>query len=341
MNDKLVFAYGFSWRKRAYLRKFLGDVSIRFVGSVQRLPSGSRLYLWASSNLPEALPDSVRIVRVEDGFLRSVGLGAELARPLSWVFDTRGIYYDVSQPSDLELMLQETAFDSLLLQRAARLRKDIVSAGLSKYNVGNNLWTRPDGAACVILVPGQVESDASIKMGATEVHTNVALLQAVREANPDAYVIYKPHPDVMAGLRAKGAGEERAHAWCDEMIGDVSMGVLLQQVDEVHVMTSLTGFEALLRSKPVTCYGQPFYAGWGLTSDKVANPRRGRRIELDALVAATLILYPRYISRTSGKSISPEIALAELLAWREHSPVHPTFWRGFFRALLRRTVGVK
>jgi capsular polysaccharide export protein len=91
---------------------------------------------------------------------------------------------------------------------------------------------------------------------------------------------------------------------------------LLQQVDAVHVLTSLAGFEALLRGKPVTCYGQPFYAGWGLTADMIPLARRSRRLALDELVAAALILYPVYLSRVTNRYTSPERVLDELQAWR-------------------------
>jgi capsular polysaccharide export protein len=341
VTGRQVFACGFSWRKRAILRRFMGEVPVRFVRDVHNLSRGDRLLLWGDAPLPAHLPDGVRIVRVEDGFLRSVGLGVDLVQPISWVMDNRSLYFDASRPSDLECLLQESHFDDAMLARAARLRQRIVEAGLSKYNVGNDRWVRPEGAKRVILVPGQVESDASIRTGATGVRTNIGLLRAVREANPDAYVLYKPHPDVVAGLRAMGAGEDRARTLCDEVAGAVAMNALLPQVDEVHVMTSLTGFEALLRGKPVTCYGQPFYAGWGLTQDKAPIPRRTRMVELDALVAATLIAYPLYVSRTTGKPVTPEEAVEELLAWRSQSTAELTLWRRFMRCVLRKIVGVQ
>ena len=168
----------------------------------------------------------------------------------------------------------------------------------------------------VILVPGQVETDASIAYGAPGIRRNIDLLRAVREANPAAYVLYKPHPDVLAKLRAAGQGEAEALRWCDEVVTDAAMGELLQQVDAVHVLTSLAGFEALLRGKAVTCYGQPFYAGWGLTVDIIPLARRSRRLALDELVAAALILYPVYLSRVTSRYTSPERVLDELQSWR-------------------------
>jgi capsular polysaccharide export protein len=63
-------------------------------------------------------------------------------------------------------------------------------------------------------------------------------------------------------------------------------------------MTSLTGFDALLREKGVFTYGVPFYSGWGLTQDMAQGApslmRRRRRLSLDELVAGTLLRYPVY-----------------------------------------------
>jgi capsular polysaccharide export protein len=85
-------------------------------------------------------------------------------------------------------------------------------------------------------------------------------------------------------------------ALADELAPDAPISSIIDLVDEVHVNTSLAGFEALLRGKPVTAYGVPFYAGWGLTRDLGPIPRRRtRRRSLDELVAAALLLYPRYL----------------------------------------------
>ena len=332
----LLFAYGFSLRKRAILRRFLPGRMLRFVRSARAVPPDSYLLLWGSGPTPEGLASDVRCVRVEDGFLRSVGLGAELVTPLSWVIDRRGIHYDASRPSDLEHLLQTTAFDAALMARAARLRERIVDSRLTKYNVGVDSWQRPATQARLILVPGQVESDAAIRLGTPGIRTNLGLLQAIRAANPDAHVLYKPHPDVVAGLRAAGQGEHEAGRWCDSLVGDVPMSDLLAEVDEVHVLTSLTGFEALLRGKRVVCYGQPFYAGWGLTTDAFPPARRSRRLALDELVAGALLLYPTYVAHGGGQVTTPELALDSLLAWRARSSAvaQRPWWRKALRACL-------
>lgn len=331
-----VFAWGFSPRKRAFVRRFASEARVSFVRTLDRVPDGAVVLLWGSSALPAEAAERLTPVRIEDGFLRSVGLGADLAQPLSWVLDGRGLYYDATRPSDLEHLLQTGIFTDDLRARAARLRERIVASKITKYNVGTGAWRRPAGVGRVILVPGQVEHDASLKYGAPGIRSNIELLKAVRHANPGAYVVYKPHPDVVAGLRARGDGEDTAARSCDEIVVDVGMDALLPVVDEIHLMTSLTGFEALLRGKNVTCYGQPFYAGWGLTTDIIPVSRRNRVLGLDDLVVAALILYPRYASRRTGRRLSAEQALDELLAWRNAPPTLLNIVRrDFLRPLLR------
>lgn len=334
----LVFGYGFSLRKRAIVRRFLPAAKVHFVRRAAAVPAGSHLLLWGSNPAPAGLAADVQLVRLEDGFLRSVGLGADLVKPMSWVIDRRGIYYDAARPSDLECILQAGGFSDALLARAAQLRGRIVDNRLTKYNVGSATWTRDGAAGLVILVPGQVETDAAIRLATPGVRTNIGLLQAVRSANPDACILYKPHPDVVAGLRAMGQGEHEARRWCDSIVGDVSMADLLPQVDEVHVLTSLTGFEALLRNKRVTCYGQPFYAGWGLTTDVYPLARRSRSLTLDELVAGALIVYPTYVARHGGRITTPELALDELLAWRDSGS--PSLLRRSWRKALRACLSI-
>jgi capsular polysaccharide export protein len=332
-----VLAQGFSWRKRALLREFTAAPRIRFVNGKASIPPNADLLLWGSAELPAHVPAGTRVVRIEDGFLRSVGLGADLVRPMSWVIDTQGIYYDARRPSDLETLLQSGTFTQQVLARARALRLEIVRSGLSKYNLPGTAWTRPPTSDRVVLVTGQVESDASIATGTVDVRTNMALLKAVRASRPDAWLVYKPHPDVVAGLRAGGENEDQAHQWADEIIAHGATAQMLPLVDEVHVMTSLTGFEALLRDIPVFCYGQPFYAGWGLTHDRHPHARRTRRLELDALVAATLLQYPVYVSHGTHRRCSPEQALQELMTLRATgSRGKLPWWRRVLRPLLAR-----
>lgn len=341
MKPERVFTWGLSARKHRLACQFLHGHSVEAARSVAALAPGCVLALWGSAAVPPGLPAGVHVWRLEDGFLRSVGLGADLVRPLSWVIDRRGIYFDAGAPSDLEQMLEHAEFDAPTLARAASLRAAVVAAGLTKYNVGQAApWRRPESLTAgrrVVLVPGQVESDASIARGASTVRTNLALLQAARADRPDAHLVYKPHPDVLAGLRSGQAMDRATLASCDEVVTDVAMHHLLDAVDEVQVMTSLAGFEALLRGKPVTTHGMPFYAGWGLTRDlgltTAVSLRRTRRRSLDELVAAALLLYPVYLDAV-GRPSTAEAALAELQRQRDGGAGRLTWWRRAMRPFL-------
>jgi len=250
---------------------------------------------------------------VEDGFLRSVGLGAELTEAVSLVFDRRGIHFDPSRPSDLEDLIGRAAGGAADTVRAAALRQMIVAARVTKYNVGTpGMHQRPAGRH-VILVPGQVEDDASVLRGCGSVRTNLGLLKLARERNPGAWLIYKPHPDVEAGLRQGAIAGTDAAGLSDEIARNASAADLIDAADEVWTLTSLLGFEALLRHKPVTCIGTPFYAGWGLTRDEgPAVSRRCTRPSLDELVWAALIAYPSYRDPISGLPCSPELVVERL-----------------------------
>jgi capsular polysaccharide export protein len=139
------------------------------------------------------------------------------------------------------------------------------------------------------------------------------LLQTVRAENPDAVILYKPHPDVEAGLRPGTIAPKEIEGLADMALPGADPALLLQNVQEVWTMTSLLGFEALLRGGPVTTTGAPFYAGWGLTQDLGDIPaRRCARPPLAGLVHATLIDYPRYRDPLTGLPCPVEIAAARL-----------------------------
>jgi capsular polysaccharide export protein len=305
-----VMGIGFRRWKAANLKPMLGLLikQVIFVPTVQAAKAiapkpGDTLVFWGAP-APTGLADMARACRarllhVEDGFVRSVGLGSDLIRPLSLVLDERGIYFDATRPSDLEYMLSNREFGPVDLARAQAVRAFIVQHGITKYNLEprHAVNWQADGRP-VVLVPGQVEDDASIALGCTTVNTNLGLLQAVRLARPEAFIVYKPHPDVLSRNRKGKVALQAARQFADHIEAGVSVVICIEASDEVHTMTSLSGFDALLRGKKVVTYGQPFYAGWGLTEDRAehatAFERRTRRLSLDELVAGALLHYPIY-----------------------------------------------
>jgi capsular polysaccharide export protein len=311
----VVKIQGFSLRKRLTLADWLAALAKEGTNEVggKALSSSAPLsFVWGAQT---AVKPAGRTVHVEDGMLRSVGLGADLVMPLSWVFDTRGIYFDATRPSDLEHLLQTKDYSADELARAARLRELLVQSRVTKYNLRGDAWQRPAQAQHVVLVAGQVESDASIALGCAQTRSNVQLLNETRKRCPESYIVYKPHPDVLAGLRS-GQLPPTPMGLYDEIVTDTDINSMYSCVDELHVLTSLAGFEALLRGVKVVCYGMPFYAGWGLCDAPQLTPavaqRRGRRRSVDELVAATLIDYASYRDPVSGRIWSAEEAVQYL-----------------------------
>ena len=319
-NRGTIVCFGFQFWKRNYVRAYLRCPGNRIVFGRADPGGAAHILVWGKRDTARvrdlAARHGVPIWRMEDGFLRSVGLGSELVMPASLVVDREGIYFDPTGPSELESTLERGGFTDEELARAASLRRAIVDRGLSKYNVGVDRRLDVPPGKRVILVPGQVESDQSVRVGCPEVRTNVGLLEAVRRAAPDAFVIYKPHPDVVSGNRAGRMARAAALALCDHLEEQATLAQCLEVADEVHVLTSLVGFEALLRGKKVVVHGQPFYAGWGLTEDGHPIARRTRRLTVDELVAGALIRYPRYLDRKTGRFTTPEAIIAELVAER-------------------------
>jgi capsule polysaccharide modification protein KpsS len=306
---------GFSARKRRWLAQFVGH-HVDAYAQGDLLSDQDQLFVWGDQEVP---PQArlARLVRVEDGFLRSAGLGAALSEPLSWGFDGGGLHHDARQTSELESRLQQAQVDPALLARARRLREAIVDAGVTKYNVGRTAFAgwapHAVGQRRRVLVVGQVAGDAALRSIDTPVCSNLQLLAQVRAMHPDAFIAYKRHPDVVHGLRR--GDDEQAGQWADVVLEHEALQALLGHVDEVHVMSSLAGFEALLRGQTVVCHANPFYAGWGLTHDRHPVGRRTRRRTLDELVAIALILWPRYRLPGAGQACEAEDVVA-LLARR-------------------------
>lgn len=317
-NRELTSAVGFArWKRRTVEPLLWGAACLLGLAQKGAHPNRSRhIAVWKSrvptGKLAELEGNGAELIEVEDGFIRSMGLGADCVPPLSIVVDRLGIYFDPSRPSALERLLEEGDFPADLLVRAAELRKLIVELGISKYGIGRETVQPRQHGKRLLLVVGQVEDDRAVLLGLGP-PSNLELLKLVRASNREAHLIYKPHPDVEAGHRKGEVADQLCLSLADEIIRDAPMPSLIELVDEVHVNTSLAGFEALLRGKQVTTYGVPFYAGWGLTRDLGPVPsRRNSRRTLDELVAAALLLYPRYLDPVTGLPCPPEILIGRL-----------------------------
>jgi len=327
---KNLFCIDFSMWKKAFIGTFVSEDADKVIFSksiksaLKKIQPGDGLLVWGrklDSQLEEAkgssaLSDDIPVWRMEDGFIRSVGLGVDLRRPSSLVIDKSGIHFDYSTSSDLEKLLNDHEFSEQELEQASTLREQLLLQRVSKYNVSDStnddlLSDLPEDKT-IILVPGQVDSDASIQFGCAEINSNEKLLRQVKVNYPDAFILYKPHPDVVSGNREGSLDYSAMNHYYSRLIIGGDIFDCIARCDEVHTMTSLTGFEALLQGKKVVTYGAPFYSGWGLTEDRLPVKRRQKKRTLNELISGALCLYPRYVDWERRKLTQPEVVVAQI-----------------------------
>lgn len=320
-NRHVAAVYGVARWKRITADAMLWDGTgpVRHSRSPSASSRSGRVLAWISRTPADTLAAlgaaGAAIGEIEDGMIRSSGLGANCVPPLSIVVDAAGPHFDPAQASELETILETAEIGPDLLARAGALRQRLVGAGIGKYGRDDGPKAdRPLDSRRTALVTGQVEDDRSVLSGGAGLG-NLDLLKRARALEPDALIVFKPHPDVEAGHRKGHIPDGEVLALADRIDRRSSIAALLGAVDAVHVLTSLAGFEALMHGREVVTHGVPFYAGWGLTTDLGPVPaRRSRQRSLDELVAATLILYPRYLDPVTRLPCDAEVLVERIAA---------------------------
>lgn len=339
---KVIVAGVGQWKRREVARLlWAGSGSSIIYDVATQLADADAVVAWPSRVDPDladrAAASALPYWQIEDGFIRSVGLGAACHPPFSIVLDGAGAHYDPSHPNDLEALLVTAEFQPELIARAEALIALIVRSGISKYEIGDGMVALPPRTRRRILVTGQVEDDLSVRLGGGDIRSNLELLRRVRLAEPDAEIWFKPHPDVDAGHRKGAVPDGEALRNADQVVRGVPMASLFAAIDGIHVLTSLAGFEALLRGVDTTTHGVPFYAGWGLTHDLGPVPaRRQRRLSLAELAAAVLLLYPKYLDPVTGLPCTPEVLIRRLSEQRRPQETWLTRLRHLEGGLRRR-----
>ena len=330
----VCYALGFSLWKKSFVKCFVGEMAqrVEFVSSIQKLKMKLKktdlncsVLAWGDQQ-PEIEQflesQNIPLWRMEDGFIRSVGLGADLRRPSCLVIDRQGLYYNSARPSDITQLCFDFVPSQASRARGEEICKMLNQLQLTKYNVGGSLEAQDDcfkkiravaGQQEIIIVPGQYERDQSILLSKGRVKTNMALLIETRKRYPDGFIVFKEHPDLYSGVRRGVLGEASALKHADMYLTHVDIHDLIQASDRVSTITSLTGFEALIRGKRVTVWGSPFYAGWGLTEDTIDIDRQGKKLQLEDMVYIAYVLYCRCFSWKSKTMISPELLMQELV----------------------------
>jgi capsular polysaccharide export protein len=318
----VAFLFHVSKWKYSFIPFFLKEYEIRFVPfdhqikflryELSKYPN-KVFIIWGYNHsndvIQYAKKHNIPIYRMEDGFVRSKGLGALHTPPYSISLDKQGMYFDSTQPSDLEDLLNTHQFSEEELSRARDCINKLNQLGVSKYNHVNKkdvseIYGKKTKKR--ILVIGQVEDDASIKMGCATKFLNNDLVCLASKENPDAEIIYKPHPDVLTGRRLKHSDPDEVKHLAKVITEPLSLVDSLKTIDHVYTITSLSGFEALMRGIKVTTIGAPFYSGWGLTDDRQMVTRRKRKLTVEEVFAGAYLLYPRYVDPSNGENVTLE-----------------------------------
>ena len=243
---------------------------------------------------------NIPIYRMEDGFIRSALLGATHATPYSLILDKKGLYYNPETESDLENILNHYNFndDKQLLKKAKQSLELIVEMKLSKYNMPSTTNNSKLGIKVKkrVVILGQVDNDAAIRYGNPDKWSSEELVKLARYENPEAEIIYRPHPEVYKGYQNSRFRQKRIEHFAKVVSPEEPLLEFLETVDHVYVINSLSGLEALLRGIKVTTVGAAFYAGWGLTDDRYKLHRRNRKLSLLELFTGVYLKYPRYLA---------------------------------------------
>lgn len=330
-NEKIIFAFHVANWKKEFINKVFSDSKIIYIPFKKSISEYKKFlcanknykFLAWGMNLPEDAKHfvdkfGVQVIYLEDGFVRSVGLGALHILPYSICLDKKGIYFNAKQSSDLEILLSTKDFSSdLALMEEAKECMDLIRVNkITKYNLAHTclaekLYGPKDRAR--ILVIGQVEDDQSIIFGCDKKVDNNYLVRLAALENPGAQIIYKVHPDVIAAKRKELSNPKDVENLAILINVPMSLDDALIGVDKVYTISSLAGFESLLRGVPVVTLGCPFYGGWGLTDTRQENSRRIRRLSLEELFAGAYLLYPKYIDPESGASSTLKKTIQNIL----------------------------
>lgn len=307
------------WQLREAIREITGLEPVRWMPPFQR-PDFGCVVGWGlkpSANRARELSQKTdaSYIALEDGFIRSIEPGPEQP-PLSLVIDRIGVHYDATCSSELEALITRSAynFDETRLQRAIRGMTSLRENAVSKFNhapylTETELGLDPARRAGRVLVIDQTAGDSAIGYGHANATSFIRMLKAARTENRGAEIVVKLHPEVVSG-RKKG---HLAHVRNDEntkvLRQNVNPWSLIEAVDKVYVVTSQVGVEAILAEREVVCFGAPFYAGWGLTDDRICIERRQAKPTREQLFAAIYFDYSRYVSPTVCREITFEKAV--------------------------------
>lgn len=275
-----------------------------------------------------ALNVNKKVIFVGDSFLRSINTFADkqalpkYQKGISFTLDDLTSYFDATRPSRLEQMLNDKnlILNEEQLFRARKCIDKIVSTHLTKYN-SQPIYEPKIGRDGVkkVLVVDQSYNDMSILKGMANDKTFEKMLDSAILENPDADIIVKTHPDIIAAKGRKkgyysGLKEHDNIYLMTDAINPIS---LIKYCDKVYVCSTQLGFESLMCGKETHVFGMPFYAGWGLTHDRQKCDRRTNTRSLEELFYIAYIMYSYYVNPRTNSRCEIEEAMDYLLNLRD------------------------
>jgi len=260
----------------------------------------------ATAALEYARNRDLPVLYLEDGWIRSSAENAHSRICYSLLVDSTGVYYDSRTPSSIEtlLNLDDERFARHCtpeeLAYAAACRASLVANNVTKYNYCSaavaTTTERP-----MVLVVDQTRDDASVLHGGMDAERFDTMLNTAIIENPGCDVVVRTHPDVAAGSRKGYLRELAMQLDVQVSSGNENPLALVKAAKCVYVGTSQLGYEALLCERPVVVFGQPFYAGWGLTDDRQPLARRTQQRSIDQLFHASHVVLARYCNPVTGQ----------------------------------------
>lgn len=246
-------------------------------------------------------------VLLEDGFIRSLNLGIKGSPSFSLVEDNIGIYYDATTSNKLENILNTYDFDrnKELLNKAKESISLIKKYHISKYNHAPDLDKDyfSNNSEKRVLIIAQTAGDSSLEYGRGNEYSTDDMIKEALNENPEHKIYLKIHPDVLSGKKASDIDIKNIYKRISIISEDINPISLLKCFDKVYTKTSGMGFEALVVGCECVCFGMPFYAGWGITDDRLTCNRRNRKLSVEEVFAGAYILYTRYVNPYTKKEI--------------------------------------
>lgn len=329
LSKPIIFVFGVASPKRRAVAEYFADFRVAYPRKGMPWKEMARNFSkfpphafvsWGTAQKQMltnyAARKSIPVWKGEDGLLRQNDARLQSSRASSLNIDVAALFSDLTQSAALEGLISEVAskHDSSLIERAKRSMAIISFFALSKHSADQRAKLKrivPSDQRRVLII-GQMEADASIVPESRVHYSNSDIVRIARDENPGAEIIYLP-------LREGGDEPHKGFAklrdiasLCTIIPADYDLDSVLESVDHVYTISSLLGFEALTKGRKVSVFGNPFYAGWGLTDDRLPMPDRTARPTLEEVFAAAYILHSKYSVGSLGSATEIEHAAMAL-----------------------------